>query len=363
MVAPPAVARFTAVNGLPDDWDRRAAPSAPTLRASWIRLVEGRLGAPLRTFALHDGGDRLGVALCGTVLSAPGVNRRMDPYMMLTGQSRDDGLLPDGPHPWLGIPIEDLFPCLLLMFPNYETAPAGYQARVPAALAEFIAALTDWAADSGVRSLAATYLRPDCGELLDVLRAEGWLVAIMTQRCDTDVVWRDFDGYLAGFPSKRRIVIRRELRALAELDVELGERRLAAVDERELLALRCQLVGKYGGRPDAAKEAGLLDRLRAEFDAKDLLVVEAHRERRLLGFTLFVRDGEHWPALMTGSDYTNPAARLSYFATCYYRPAALAPGLGIRTISYGMGSWQAKKLRGCRLRPVHVAARRIDRGR
>jgi uncharacterized protein len=348
---------FRVVDGLPPDWDTRVLATIPTMRANWIALAQQRLGAPLRTFVLDGDDSRYRIAMCGALLTAPGANRRMDPYLILSGAGGVDGLLANGPHPWRGLAVEDVFPCLLVMFPNYETAPAGYAARDTETVDEFVREITGWARGAGARSIAMTYVHPGFPELLDVLRRQGWLVATLTHRCDLDVTWNDFDGYLATLPSRRRVATRREIRAVRELGVELSDQPLAATDHSGLLALRTQLVMKYGGRADPAKEAALLDRLVAGFAPENLTVVQARRDGVLLGFTLFVRDADVWTALMTGSDYANPDARLSYFMTCFYHPAVLAPQRGIRTISLGLGSWQAKRLRGCRLGPVLVAAR------
>lgn len=344
--------------GLSEDWDRLATPRATTLSARWIKLAESRYGGKMQTFALTDENDRIEVALCGAVVHEPGVNRRMDPYRILVGEAVDDGLLADGPHPWHGRRTVDVYPCLHLMFPNYETAPVGCRTGDAAAITTFLDGLVEYARSWRLRSLVATYLRPDCDTFLDGMRSAGWTVATLTQRCDLKIHWPDFDGYLASLPSRRRVKVRRELRELGEKKVELTERRIGP-EEPELVTLRCQLTEKYSGRADPGKEAALLDRVRTYFEPNNLLVFEARRGGTLLGFTLFVRDGAHWTALLTGTDYTSPVSQLSYFATCFYQPAARAPTLGIKAIAYGFGAWQAKRLRGCHLGPVHIAVRDI----
>jgi predicted N-acyltransferase len=179
-------------------------------------------------------------------------------------------------------------------------------------------------------------------------------VVELAARCDLRVTWDSFDGYLAGLPSKRRIAVRRELRALADLGVTVTERTLHG-EEPGLVRLRCQLVAKYGNRPDPAKEAAFLDRVRTGFAPGEVSVFEAVRGGTVLGFGLFVRDGDTWVPVLTGTDYADPASRLTYFATLFYRPAELAPGRGVRLIPYGLGSWAAKQARGCRPSPLHAA--------
>jgi hypothetical protein len=156
-------------------------------------------------------------------------------------------------------------------------------------------------------------------------------------------------------------VVRGELRALAARGVRIVERPLRD-EELELARLRGNLIGKYGGPPDLDREARGLAALRAAFGDDDLRVFEAGRAGKTLCFGLFVRDGSHWTGLMTGSDYADPDSSLTYFATFFYQPAAAAPGHGIDRISYGIGSLEAKRLRGCTLRPLYAAYRVLSPG-
>jgi hypothetical protein len=39
----------------------------------------------------------------------------------------------------------------------------------------------------------------------------------------------------------------------------------------------------------------------------------------------------------------------------FYLPAMLAPARGVTQIDYGLGSWEAKRLRGCELTPLYAS--------
>ena len=352
--------RLDIVPGLPESWDEQAGPSLATATERWIRLGEHRLGAPLVTAVLTAPAGGHDVMMTGAVLAEPGTNPRMDPYLILSGQSTGDGLLADGPHPWRKVPAASVFPSLLLMFPNYETAPVGRRSRDPAALAAFLRGLRTCAQARDIHSISLLYLSHERPEFEAALQEAGWAVQTMTHRCDLAVTWHEFDGYLATFSSKRRVAVRRELRALSDAGVHLSEDNLQACDPQDMVALRLQLMNRYGGPADAERELRLLTQLATTFPSGAVTVVRARLGDRLLGFTLLVQSGERWTALMTASDYTHPASRLCYFATCYYLPASSAPSRGVRTIAYGMGSWEAKRLRGCQLAPVLVAFTLID---
>jgi hypothetical protein len=343
---------------VPEDWDPRIGEVPPTLRRRWITLAQARIPGGVRTFSL-TGRDGLGVALVGGVMDEPTGHVRFDPFRVLSGRSAEDGVVPDGPHPWRDLATVDVFPCCLLMFPNYETAPVGPGARDPAMVESFVAELVAWCRTADIRGIALLFLRPDYPEFLAALRGNGFDLVAMVERCDMAITWSDFDGYLATLPRKRRFVVRRELRDIAARGVEIGERPLGD-DEPELLNLRAQIVTKYGGTPDLDREAESLRHLREHFGAANVMVVEARQDGHLLCFSLVVRDGDQWTVPMSGTDYTREAASFTYFATMFYRPVELAPRLGIRSIAYGLGTVDAKRLRGCTVSTLFAAARRVD---
>lgn len=355
---PSATAVLDVRTGVDEGWDDWVGSAPATLRRRWITLAEGRIPGGARTFGL-PGPRGHEVALVGGVMEAATGHVRFDPHRVLSGGSVADGVVADGPHPWAGLPAERVFPGCLLMFPNYETAPAGPGARDPRALRAFVDALLTWCREQGLRSVSALFLRPDHPEFLDALTAAGFSVVPMVDRCDMDVTWQDLDGYIAGLPRKRRFAVRRELRDIAARDVVLTERTLRD-EEPELLYLRAQLVTKYGGVPDAEREAGSLRHLREHFGEENVLVVEARQRGRLLSFTLLIRDGDQWTVLMSGTDYTIEDASFTYFATMFYRPAELAPEHGIRSFAYGLGTLQAKRLRGCTVSTLSAAALLLD---
>jgi predicted N-acyltransferase len=243
------------------------------------------------------------------------------------------------------------------MLPNYETTVIGPGRTDPHQLDDLLKGIVEWGQSAGMRTVAATYLLPHPAQVIDALRARDWSVSVMTHRCDMAVTWHDFDSYLATLPRKRRVAVRRELRALDEAGARVRAVPISAADMDDLVRLRLQLLAKYGLPSDEARESGVLTRLVENFDDEDLTVMEARARQRLLGYTLLIRDGSTWTALMTGTDYTDPLSAYCYFATCYYEPARRAPHLGVSRISYGMGSWEAKRLRGCALTPLYIGCR------
>jgi hypothetical protein len=348
---------FRAHAGLPDDWDEQSEGVPASLTSRWTRLAEGRIAGGLHTFGLYEG-DRLSIGFCGGILPEPGDHPRFDPYMVLSGASAatDISLAPDGPHPWKDADPSRFFPCCLIMFPNYETAPAGRGAHDPVAAEDFIAELSRWSQDNGVRSIAYLYLRSDHPEFCTALRSNGFELIPMIDRCDMRVTWSDFDGYLGTLTRNRRTSVRRERREIRSRGIVISERKIAD-DESEIVRLRCKLLEKYGATPDPEREAFSLRYLRDHFGADDLLVIEARAAERLLAFSLFICDGDFWTVLMNGEDYDDPAASFTYFETMFYRPAELAALSGVHTIGYGIGTIAAKRSRGCATRTLYAAVK------
>lgn len=345
--------RLSVAPGLPSGWSEWVAGVSVTALPRWIRLNGGRLPGQLLRFSLGDS-SLPAVTFCGTVLESAPADRRIDPHAVLAGGAAVDGLVPEGPHPWGGRPSAGAYPAALMMLPNYESFPVGPGADSREALRRTVEGLVGWCAERGLRTLSFLYLTPEAGSLVRVLRELGFDVLPMTSSCELHVTWDDFDGYLASLPRKRRTAVRRELRSLAECEVVVHRRELASCAPR-LAELRCALVEKYGGAADLERETARLRRVASLFSPEEITVLVAERDGEPLGFTLFLRDGRTWTAYLTGADYTANTARLAYFATSYYRPAELAPQLGVERIGYGLGSWEAKRWRGCGERPLWAA--------
>jgi hypothetical protein len=322
-----------------------------------MALTLDRFRDGYRTFALREEGRTL-VALGGTVLAEPLAAARVDPYQILSGRSAELGLIPAGPHPWRDLPVREVLPSVLFMYPNYATFPVGPAAADPVVLAELVRRLRRWGRSTGCSSLSFLYLTEATAPFLAALAGAGAQVVPLSETCVLDVGWTDFDGYLATLASKRRVVVRRELRGLADRSVVVGEEPLEDA-AGELVRLRCSLVAKYGGVPSPAREERLLGLVRLYFRPEETVLVTARRAGALLGFMLFLREGDQWNALLAGADHGDPGSRFTYFATAFYHPAAIAPRCGIRRIHYGLGSWEAKTLRGCRRAAMWAAEIRL----
>ncbi|MFF7991028.1 hypothetical protein ACFZDG_14730 [Kitasatospora xanthocidica] len=338
----------------PSDWEFVTQHAAAPATRRWIRLGHDWLPGRLRTLALRDDDGDCLAAIGAAIVEDPGARLRLNAHQVLSGGTAAIGLATEGPYPWEGVAHSEVFPSLLLMYPNYAGFPVGPACEDRAVLKEFVARITDWARAQGLRSVSLLFLRASADPFIEELRAAGFDILKLTETCDLHVTWTDLDGYFAHLPSKRRVEARRELRMLEERGIELDARPLAA-DEPEILDLRCQLAEKYDGVSDIERERRILNGLREHVAPEDLTVFTASKNGTMLGFGLMVRDGAEWTAAIAGTNYRTEESEFTYFANLYYQPAALASTYGIRTISYGPGSWDAKRRRGCRLSPLYAA--------
>lgn len=349
---------FSVVPGIPEDWPEYTVPGPAVSRERWVAFGQSWYPGPYHTFATRTEHGACKVAVGGTVLARPGPVARRDPYAILSGRSADAGFPTDGPHPWRDADPADVSPCLTLMFPYYQTFPVGHRAGDPAAVGEFVDELVRWGIDTGARSIAFLYLTPAAGLLMAALERAGFATMKINDRADLRVTWTDFDGYLHTLPSKRRIEVRRELAQIHERGLVTVARPMAD-DEPELVDMRCQLIAKYDGSADQAKEAAIFKSIREHVDPADITVLGLSTGERLVSFSLFIQDDREWTAMFAGSNYADPGSSLGYFSTLFYQPAALAPARGVDLISYGATSLDAKRRRGCHVTPVYAAALRL----
>jgi predicted N-acyltransferase len=157
----------------------------------------------------------------------------------------------------------------------------------------------------------------------------------------------DWDAYLAGLASRKRIRTKRELRAYAEAGFRTVVREGPDALTDSIVDLQVALRAKYdlpGGR----------SRVQRDFDAvretvgDDAVVLSAERAGETLGFVLYLRSGRALYGRTAGFDDQVSGV---YFALTYHETVRWSLAHGVRSIWYGLAAYDAKKLRGCDLEP------------
>ncbi|WP_128433623.1 GNAT family N-acetyltransferase [Streptomyces cyaneus] len=331
---------ITVSTGVPHHWEQRYPGATVFAGRRWIDL--GSVWYPGELLTLEAVDAQL--AITGAVVETPLSAARRCPWSIASGAMSGQGFAADGPHPWAGLQAQEVSPVLFLMFPYYLGDIVGGDARRPEALDVFLADCEGWARAQGCRSVAFMY-GTDIPEQAAALARAGYARVPVTQRGELRVTWSDWEGYLAGFASRRRQRLRKDREAIAAAGVLLAEEPLPD-DTAQLVELRCNLLRKYGALHSVADEQAMVDRVAALRPRDSLTMMTARHGGRLVSYTVFVRDGVQWTPILAGSDYSDESSNC-YFGTTFYLPVSLAAGRGVEVIDYGAGAIATKRLRGC----------------
>lgn len=244
------------------------------------------------------------------------------------------------------------FPNALVMFPGYVSAVLTATRDDLGAKELLVRGLVRWAEENGLRAIALPYADPADVTLGSALKAAGFVRSTMTRRTQLTVPRGDtFAAYFGCVSRQRGKRIQREMKEIRESGLIT---RMEPLDNRTLpdvLSLRIGLIEKHGHNVNVTKERTRLEWL-TRFGDK-LFLCCARRDGRLVGFTLFLEEGESWIAYMTGAD-ASPAGAFVYFDTTFYVPLEFlyASHRNIREIDFGIGHAEAKVLRGAVGRPL-----------
>jgi hypothetical protein len=340
------------VDGLAAEWPALAEHGPLFATPGWLRAMDGRLGERTLTILLRRDG-RATLAAYASVQERHCPGELFDLHHALVHPGDELPLTPRSRELRTQLaaaapPPERWLPSLVVMLPGYECTPVGPSAGDAAATAALADGALHWAAIQGIATVAMLYVRPEATALATALAGRGFTRLPLAPTWDLHLP----GDYLASLPRKRRREARRELRLLDEAGVIIAPADAHAVFD-DLVRLRCQLVTRYrGAAADPHQERAKLRRIVDDVARGRPHVLLATAGGATVGFALFAEHRHVWHCLAVGSDYGDPRSRLTYFATAYYRAADLASTHGVRTISYGLGAWQAKRARGCRPTPL-----------
>ncbi|WNV87683.1 GNAT family N-acetyltransferase [Umezawaea sp. Da 62-37] len=326
---------------------RRLAPDVPLHEsAPWLRYCDRRSRGRMRYVTARNGrGDLLGLTALRACEDESRASANYDVAELLW----------PGPTGVPPVPRVRLYPQLFSAVSGSRClfrVLGGVEAEVRAALVTAAAALAD--VDGSVLTFA--YLT-DAGlveGLADALGAREH--AVVGADTVLDVEWTDFDGYLAGRSRGRRSTIRRERRQYLASGLRTGVHESTAVLGERTARLQVHLAGKYGVA--ASVESVLEDYrdLAATLD-DDVLVFTADRGGATVGVCVCLRDGDTLHIRSVGFDYSAVGGDFVYFNLMFYEPLLWGLDNGVRRFSFGNGAYRAKRLRGCRLEPLHGVVR------
>jgi hypothetical protein len=351
--------RFAAADGLPDWWAAVDGDASLLGTATWLRALGGRIGDRPVTFAVHGEGPL--AALHATVRSEPAPRELFDLWDVVAGPAPGRPLTDAARAARAAIDLDPAacVPYLLVMYPGYECFPVGPAAADPAVLRVLVDGIVAWARAEGMRAVGFLYCGPDAAPLQAVLGGAGFAGIPRDLSFDLDVPGPTFGDYLRALPKKRRVEANRELRQLAASGVTVtrpGPDEIAG----DLVRLRMNLSHKYGGSATPSSERARLDLMLAACGPDPAVFAAVAGDGTVVSAAMFGTAGGVWTAVLTGSEYDDPRSRFGYFATAYYEPVRAAGPLGVRQLRYGVGSFAAKRARGCVPTPRTAWVRALD---
>lgn len=186
--------------------------------------------------------------------------------------------------------------------------------------------------------------------LTEALRDRGYLETEVQPTTRLDVEWRDFEGYVDYLRRRSKSAAgtaRRERNRSRSSGVHIRSVPAGSVDTLAFYTLaREHYRHKNGG--DLPYGPRFLPQL-IQALGDDFLVFEAERHGQRVAMLGIVRSGTVGWLSCLGIDLRNRPNDFTYFNLAYYHLADCAAALGLRTLLYGNGAYQAKRMRGCRL--------------
>ncbi|MGC9666042.1 GNAT family N-acetyltransferase [Planosporangium sp. 12N6] len=317
----------------PAEWDATVDGGGFYAASPWLAVAEATADlAPFHLVAQSSDGDRAARATlpCYPVAAtSPFPLCRAD---LITGGSA--GLMPSlfcgGRHPaHTGV--------------NAAGVPPADRARLTDAL---LAHAERAAAERGLRSAGMLYVDADDVVTRRVLADRGYAIGAHATAAVLDVPGAGLDGYLAGLRSKTRIMVRREIRRLADAGFGVSVHPVTPEVQDDLDRFEGALNAKYGG----AFDPGAVRRLRESIAAhlpRHARVAFADLAGRRCGSALFFRWRDELHVRTAGFDYALKGDLPGYFGLLFYGLIAHAHETGVRRIFYSTGAERAKRSRGC----------------
>ncbi|HVB44925.1 MAG TPA: GNAT family N-acetyltransferase [Streptosporangiaceae bacterium] len=348
------------LNGVAAHWPDHVGDDVPIHAGrSWVNATSHRLTRTRLTFLATEDGQNGG--LQAAVVDDPAADEMINLYRTLLAEPKVFKFPAASAAARGGLraqvaPIEDWLPHLAVLYPGFDSFVAASGGPTLALTGVLVDAVLSWAAEHAMKAVSFPYVRTDA-VLSQVLAERGFRAVPLTFRSKLTLSG-SFDGYLASLPSKRRSQVIKGRQLLAESGIQTKR---CALDDvwPEVLALRCDLVERYGQKANEDLETTGMRKLVSSFGDDRTRLYCSFLDGRVVGFSLYAIWRDSWYAAYTGT-YVTPQTRGVYFDHLFYAPIADAAAEGARMVDLGIGAWEGKRLRGCDLTPVDLWVRALD---
>jgi hypothetical protein len=348
------------LDGVAAQWREHVGDDVPIHAGEpWVNATSHRLSRRRLTFLATQDGQNGGVH--AAVIEDPVADEVINLYRMMLVEPKvfkfpADSIAARAALRERAAPIEDWLPNLVVMYPGFDSFVAASGGPRPALMETLTDAVLSWARDHEMKAVSFPYVRED-DALRPVLAGRGFRSVPLTYRARMGLAG-SFDEYLATLGGKSRSQVVRERRRLAEAGIRTERRSFEDVWP-DMLALRCDLVERYGQKADEDAETVNMRRLLTCFGEDNLRLYCSSLDGRVVGFTLFVVWRDSWYCAYTGT-YVTPRTMSVYFDHIIYAPIADAIAEGTRIFDVGIGAWEGKRRRGCTLTPVDTWLLALD---
>jgi hypothetical protein len=211
-----------------------------------------------------------------------------------------------------------------------------------------------WAAES----IFFPYVSAEETELRAVLEEAGYARAPALARHVLSCDYPSYDDYLSALPSRRRVRIRKELRAFAEAGVVTRAQPLDEGNVRTVAELADKLELKYGQEIDPERTLLWFTAI-----AKNVptTVFTAELDGRTFAMSMWLHHGGRMYGFHAGFDYQVGDHLPMYSVVAFHLPIAQGcADPGIDMLEYGISTDQAKLLRGTTAIPQHLYVKSLN---
>lgn len=347
-------------DGVAPQWPDHVGDDVPLLASPpWLEATAKRLPGRRLTFLAAMDGQNGG--LQATVIEDPATGEMFNLYRTLVADPKmwkfpEASLAPRAELRDQVAPPEAWLPHLDVLYPGFDSFVAASGVPTPALAAALADGVLAWATEHGMKAVSFPYVREDT-VLPQVLAERGFRAIPLTFRSRL-MLRTSFGDYLKSLSKNGRSQVTKERRHLAERGVRTKRCALGDV-WTDVIALRCDLVERYGQKADPDTEAKDIRQLVDCFGEDQTRLYCSFLDGRVVGFSLYAVWRDTWWASYTGT-YGAPQTRNVFFDHLFYTPAADAIGEGVRTLDIGIGAWEAKRRRGCALTPIDLWVRALD---
>jgi predicted N-acyltransferase len=164
-----------------------------------------------------------------------------------------------------------------------------------------------------------------------------------------DVRWPDFSGYLGSLSQGRSSMVRREVNKFGRWTARRTRPALADCADR-LVPLIANLQRRYAPDADESRLSAQLA-AQAQHLGDAAVVFACEQAEGIVAFALgYVHENELFMRSV-GFDYEHTEGTFAYFNLTYYEPIRYAIEHNLKRIHLGLGTYNAKMVRGARLTP------------